>query len=285
MIIKGKWNKNIYKVIKPIGAGNFGKVYKAINLDGNIIAIKISKDILSITNEYNAMIKLKSMPFVPKLYDFDDWEFDGETQHFIVMDYIEGKNLKEISYNKKLNSKVIFKIGKVLITILRKINKLGYKYTDIKLENIIVSKKGYIYFIDFGSLVEKDKPTKEYSPNYNINSWNVKFNYNYDIGVLFSVTMIMVVLIGQKEYNPLIMDLEQIIDKISNFSLRKEDKKFLIKGLKGEFRSFNEYNNSLSVLLSERKCYNGLSRIDYLLIISIVSFIFVIIIGIKSIFC
>ncbi len=283
MVIKGKWNNKKYKLIKLIGSGNFGKVYKAIDSRKKVIAIKISKDLLSITNEYNAMVKLKNMPFVPKVYDFDDLEWGGEVCHFIVMDYIHGENLKEIDTKRKLNPQIIFKLGEVLINILREIDETGYKYTDIKLENIILDKRGNVYFVDFGCLVEKGKPTKEYTPPYNINSWNINFKYDYEISTLFSVTMIMVSLIGKKEFNPLICSLEQVIVKINDLPLKNREKQFLIDGLKGKFKNFNEYKNSLSSLIKGKKSYNGLSKIDYILAVSIVSFVFVIIIGIKSI--
>ena len=283
MDIKGKWNKNQYKLIKLIGSGNFGKVYKILDSKGEVKAIKISEDILSITNEYNGMKKLKDIRFIPKTYDFDDWEFRGKTYHFIIMDYINGKNLKEIYRYKDIDSKTIFKIGLVLMHILEKIDRLGYKYTDIKLENIIIDKMGNMYFVDFGSIVEKSKPTKEYTPNYNINSWNVKFDYNHEVGILFSVTMIIITLLGKKEYNPLLYDLDQIIDKVNKFPIDRRKRQFLIKGLMGKYRNSNEYSNSLSLLLEGKKYYNSLSKIDYLLIMSIVSFVFVIIVGIRSI--
>ena len=284
MDIKGKWNRNWYKLIKLIGSGSFGRVYKVEDLAGNIRAIKISKDILSITNEYTAMVKLKDMSFVPKVYDVDDWEYKGKIYHFIVMDYIYGKNLKDINTYKKVDNKIIFRIGQVLIKILKEIDELGYKYTDIKLENIMVDKAANIYFIDFGSLVEKNKPTKEYTPSYNINSWNVKFDYTYEMSILFSVTMIMVNLLGMEEYNPLAYDIEQIIDRIHRFPLKKDWKLFLIDGLKGKHKTFNQYSNFLELLFNNKKYYNSLSKIDYLLMMSIVSFVFVIIIGIRSIF-
>ena len=155
MIIKGKWNRKEYKLIQLIGSGNFGKVYRATDEKGNIRAVKISEDLFSSTNEYNAMLKLKDLPFIPKVYDFDDWQTGKKTYYFIVMDYIQGKNLKEISSNKEIDAKKIFKIGYILVNIMEKINGLGYKYTDIKLENIIIDIKGKIYFVDFGSLTRR----------------------------------------------------------------------------------------------------------------------------------
>lgn len=280
MNIKGIWNKREYSLITHIGSGRYGKVYKAKDDSGNIRAIKISEDLLSITNEYNAMIKLDGCSFIPKIYDFDDLKINNKTYHFIVMDYIPGKNLKEI-VKKGINTERVFKIGLILANILAKINGLNYKYTDIKLENIIIDEYGRVYFVDFGSLVEAKMPTKEYTPTYNINSWNVGYKYDLTISTLFSVTMIMVVLIGRKEYNPLVHDLNYIRNEILSFSLNTNEKQFLIDGLMGKYSDFTEYFIFLSQLINTDKKVI-LSKIDYLLIASIVSFVFVIIFGIMS---
>lgn len=282
MYIKGKWNSRKYRLLNLIGSGNFGYVYKVEDIRGQIKAIKISQDTLSITNEYNSMLSLKNMFFVPKIYDFDDWEYKGEIYHFIIMDYIDGENLNQIIDNKVLHPKIIFKIGEILLNILEIIDRLGFKYTDIKLENIMVDKSSNVFFIDFGSLVKKDKPTKEYTPSYNINSWNVKFDYNYEINILFSVTMIMVSLLGVNEYSPILLSLNEVIDAVKKFPLRKKEKEFLINGLSGKYKNFNQYRLSLSFLISNRY-YGRLDKIDYLLIISIVSFVFVVILGIRTI--
>lgn len=284
MNIEGKWNKNNYKIIRLIGKGNFGQVYLVQDQKENILAIKLSKELLSLTNEYNALIEFRNMRFVPKVYDFDDWEHNGEIWHFIVMDYIHGKDLKEISRNKELDSRNVFKIGLIFLNILKQIDELGYKYTDIKLENIILDKDGYIYLVDYGSLVQKDKPTKEYTQTYNINFWNVKYKYSYEANIIFSITMIMVNLIGQVEFNPVIYSLEQVISKVYKLPLKKEEKIFLVNGLKGKFQTFNKYSDSLNNLLSEEKRDNKLSKIDYILIASIVSFVFIVFIGLRTIF-
>lgn len=280
MKIKGKWKGNEYKLIGLIGVGNFGKVYMVRDIDGNVKAMKISKDTLSITNEYNAMIALKDLEFVPIVYELDDWEYNKDIFHYIVMEYIFGINLKKLM-GSALESRNIFKIGLILVNMFKRIDILGYKYTDIKLENIILDSKGRIYFIDFGGLIEKEMPTKEYTPIYNINSWNVGFNYNHQMEVMFSITMIMISLIGNTEYNPLVYSLEQIKAKIQTFPLRKDQIQFLCNALDGKYKTFSQYEKVLSNRISYNKKNNSLNKIDYVLIASIVSFVFVIIMSVR----
>lgn len=280
MNIKGKWKGKEYSIVGLIGAGNFGKVYMVRDMEGNIKAIKISKDILSITNEYNAMVALKDLDFVPKVYELDDWEYNEDIFHYLVMEYIFGTNLKKL-INRGLKPRNIFKIGLILTDMFKKIDTLGYKYTDIKLENIILDNKGQIYFVDFGSLTERERPTKEYTPIYNINSWNVDFKYNYNMKILFSITMLMISLLGNKEYNPLVYSLEQIKIKVQNLPLRKEQIRFLLNALDGKYKTFSQYEKALFNIISYKKTNNSLSKIDYILIASIVSFVFAIIMGIR----
>lgn len=283
MNIIGKWNQNQYKILGLIGKGNFGKVYKVKDAKGNCLAIKLSQELLSLTNEYNGLVEFQNMDFVPNVYDFDDWENGGELWHFIVMDYIVGKDLGEISRSHSLENRHVFKIGLALLNILRKIDSLGYKYTDIKLENIILDKNGYIHLIDYGSLIKKDQPTKEYTQIYNINCWNTKPNYNHTIAILFSINMIMLSLIAKVEYNPIIYDLDEILNKIHKLPLKTEEKAFLINGFKGKFKTFDKYYISLYNLINKSN-YKRLDKIDYILIGSIVSFVFIVFISIKKFF-
>mgnify|MGYP001214721921 FL=1 len=258
-------------------------MYKAVDDKGNIRAIKVSEDLLSITNEYNGMMELKGSSFVPTVYDFDDFKVNNRTYHFIVMDFIEGYNLRKIREKTDLGIKKILKIGMILVRMLEKISRLGYRYTDIKLDNIIIDKGGKLYIVDFGSLVKDSMPTKEYTPAYNINSWNLKYKHNPTLASLFSITMVMVSLISGREYNPLKYDLEHIIKDINNFSIHNRIKTFLIKGLTGKFPDYHIYSNSLASILVEKNRSTSISIIDYLLIISIVSFVFVLLLGIKVI--
>ena len=51
--------------------------------------------------------------------------------------------------------------------------------------------------------------TKEYSPAYNIISWN-KLSESYDHTMIFGISMIMISLIAKKEFNPLISNIDEI---------------------------------------------------------------------------
>lgn len=281
MYVKGRWKGKEYKLIKLIGMGNFGRVYMVKDTMGKVRAMKISKDTLSITNEYNSMIALKELDFIPDVYDFDDWEYNGDILHYIVMEYIPGINLKEVMNNNRLKLNTVFKIGLIITNMFKKIDEIGYKYTDVKLENIILDITGKIYFIDFGGLAEKGKPTKEYTPSYNINSWDVNFRYNGEMKILFSITMIMIALIGNVEYNPLKYNIEQVKTQVLSFPLGKSQKVFLYNALGGKYRTFSQYERALHNIIDHKKTYDKLGKIDYVLIASIVSFVFVIIVSIR----
>ncbi len=229
------------------------------------------------------MVELKRYSFIPTVYDFDDFKLNNRTYHFIVMDYIDGQNLRKIREKVNLNIKKVLKIGLILVDMVEKISRLGYKYTDIKLDNIIVDRKGKIYIVDLGSLVKESMPTKEYTPAYNINSWNLKFKNSSTLASLFSITMVMVSLISGREYNPLKSDLDYIIREVNSFPIRNSIKAFLIEGLKGNFSDYHIYFKSLSSILMEKDHSPSLSKIDYVLMISLVSFVFVLILGIKTI--
>lgn len=284
MNIVGKWKQNTYYLERLLGKGSFALVYKVYDSQGRNLALKMSEELLSITNEYNSLKEFESMAFVPNVYDFDDWEHRGKTWHFIVMDYVQGQNLKEVIISKDLGVREAFKIGMGLLLIMGEIYKYGYKYTDIKLENIILDRYGAIHLIDHGSLVKIDKPTREYTQAYNSNSWGTGYKYDLDRSIIFSISMIIINLINQVEFNPMVSNLADVIKTINKSGLRKGEKVLLKRGLEGDFKSLDEYKTSLKKLITREKKGKGLDKIDYMLIVSLVSFVFICLWGIKVFF-
>lgn len=279
----GSWNKNKYFILQKIGKGGVGTVYKALDANDNIRAIKISNDIFSISREFHVVNEL-NFHSIPRVYDLDDCEIQGKTYHFFVMDYIQGKNLKEIIDNESIGMKNVLGIGYILVNILNILYNIGYIYTDIKLTNILIDEnREKLYLVDFGSLIDKNSSIKEYTPCYTTFSWTSSFSDALRCSI-FSVTMIMVSLIFKREFDPLIYDLDDIVVSIERLNIDNSIKRLLIKGLKGGFSSFDEYNKNLNKLyceLDKKKGKIKKDKVDYLFLCSIIFFVFAIIIGIK----
>lgn len=279
--IKGKWNENEYLVLRKIGQGGLGHIYKVRDENDNILAIKISKDMTTITREYDTIKKLQNIAYVYKVYDIDDYIYNNEKYFFFVMDYIDGSNLKQIIKNKKMDIYNILGIAIIILDTLNKIYLSGYIYCDIKLENILLDyKNNKIMLIDFGGVIEKGQNIREFTPVYNINSWGIKGNetVNYHENITFSITMIVVSLILRKEFNPLTNNIEDVVYKIRNLKINKCIKQIIINGLKASYNNIEHFKKDLRNIIYNIKgdsCKNDkISKVvDFVFGFSIFSFI------------
>lgn len=143
-----------YRIIKVVGQGGMGTVYLAIDVKTNqecaikeILIKNRSKE--TILLEPNLLKKLEH-PALNKIIDI----FEKDQKIYIVMDYIDGKSLKEllISENKFSEKTVInwaVQLCEVLI-YLHNIEPYPIIYRDMKPGNILVSKDNKITLIDFG---------------------------------------------------------------------------------------------------------------------------------------
>ena len=149
-----------YQLDEMVGEGSYSIVFKGIDIERNRhVAIKelraegMSKEEAHEAQElfFNEINILKSLDHfaLPRVYDF----FYHEGKHFMVMEWIEGKNLLEIfEKGGKLSEKKALEYMKQLADILIYLQDDERKviYKDIKPSNIIVDKDGDIRLIDFG---------------------------------------------------------------------------------------------------------------------------------------
>lgn len=298
--VEGKWNKNSYIVLSKIGRGGIGTVYKVRDSNGKIMALKISTDINSITREYNMMNNLKNIENIPKVYEIDDYKKNGNTYYFIVMDYVEGYSIKEIIKYRKLNLRDILGIGIALLIILEKIYKMNYIYADIKPDNILIDTKNRaISFIDFGGVIEKGQGIREFTPAYNILSWGIKESNSYERDIVFSVSMLITAMLLKREFNPLVDNLNQIIQRIKLLKIDNGLKKCLINGLLGKVNDISIFQyklkrfiNSSDLSCSIKNMYSMKIRtnkkiglfVDAFFIFSIIFFVITMILGLNLYF-
>ncbi len=160
----GKLLGGKYKIIEKIAVGGWSTIYKAkrtlLNID-DIVAVKIlhlnlsdnPQDIKRFYNEAATIRELRH-PNAIHLYDFDR---DVSGTVYMAMEFIYGKNLKEIiketglfDVPKMLN--IIFQVCDVISTAHKHPKKIIHR--DITPQNIMLTKVGEIdYFVkvlDFG---------------------------------------------------------------------------------------------------------------------------------------
>ena len=256
-VIVGKWNKNRYKILEKIGKGSMGVVYKIKDSAGKIRAMKISEDITNTTREFNIMKKIDWLGIIPKVYEIDDYIKNDNIYNFFIMDYIEGKNLKDIIINNKVNPYEIVGIGIILIDTLEKLNELGYIYGDIKLENILLDRRRKkIMLVDCGGVIENTKPIREYTPTYNMTSWGIGLNEDRDKGIVFSISMIMTSMILKREFSPFKNTIDDVKHNIEVSKIDEELIGIIKKGFDFKYRDTDLFKYDLKNIL------NKLKRVD-----------------------
>ncbi len=151
---------NRYEIISYIGKGGMADVFLAVDLILNRqVAIKIlhsdlsndSTNILRFEREAQAAASLAHTNIV-EIYDVGEYK----DNHYIVMEYLEGKTLKEVI--RKRSPLLVLEaidILKQLCLAISAAHTSGIIHRDIKPQNIIVKADGTIKVLDFGIAIAK----------------------------------------------------------------------------------------------------------------------------------
>jgi serine/threonine protein kinase len=141
-----------YKILDKIGEGGMGVVYKAEDIRlHRTVALKFLPQGLE-SHEPERARFLQEAQAISALNHHNvcivyDIGFEGE-QQFIVMEYIEGKTLREIVPVRKMQEAIAFAIQ--IAEALHEAHTHGIVHRDIKAENIMVNSKNQIKVMDFG---------------------------------------------------------------------------------------------------------------------------------------
>lgn len=145
--LPGQILDNQYKIEKLLGQGGMGAVYKAYHVKlGDVVAIKIMPPNISSNpenqkrffREGQAARRFKH-PNAVLVHDLRDTA-DGTL--YMVLEYVEGNNLRNIIDEKKyFSAKEALQIIEPVANALNEAHKLGVVHRDVKPENIMVSYK------------------------------------------------------------------------------------------------------------------------------------------------
>ncbi|MBO3444185.1 Stk1 family PASTA domain-containing Ser/Thr kinase [Clostridium sp. CCUG 7971] len=147
---------NRYEIIRKIGDGGMAFVYEAKDrLLNRTVAVKVLRPEFVDDEEFLGKFKREaeavaslSHPNIVNVYDVGE---DGKV-HYIVMEFIDGQNLKEIIKNEgTLDEYTALDITKQIAMALSAAHKKGIIHRDIKPHNILISNEGRIVKVaDFG---------------------------------------------------------------------------------------------------------------------------------------
>ena len=153
-----------YKLIGKAGEGGMAVVYKATDLKLNrAVALKILKDTFKENDQIIKKFKAEAMAVAmlsnPNIVNvFDVGSEDGI--NYIVMEFIEGKTLKDIIIEKgQLPVDVAIRVAIKVSTALECAHKNNIVHRDIKPHNILVTSDGTVKVTDFGIAKSMDSST------------------------------------------------------------------------------------------------------------------------------
>jgi serine/threonine protein kinase len=147
--------KDRYKLIDERGRGSFATVYVARDTkDNRIYAVKVMH--IELSNDGDLLARFQreahillnlSDPHIVRIVDYGE----DNSMHFIVMDYIDGQNLKYHTLTHgSLEPSRALNYAQQIAEGLDTAFKHGVVHRDIKPQNILINTKGVVKITDFG---------------------------------------------------------------------------------------------------------------------------------------
>lgn len=143
-----------YKILEMLGEGGMGVVYLAEDMSlERKVAIKCLSKHVSTNPEARERFKIEAKaaaalnhPNIATIYAIEEIE----NEIFIVMEYIEGVELKEKLHFKPLQTDEAINIATKIATGLEAAHRKGIVHRDIKSSNIMITLANEVKIMDFG---------------------------------------------------------------------------------------------------------------------------------------
>jgi serine/threonine-protein kinase len=148
-----------YEIGAVIGYGGMAEVHRGRDVRlGRDVAIKVLRKDLSrdpamegrFRREAQSAASLNS-PSIVAVYDTGEGVIDGATTPYIVMEYVDGKTLREVlAAEGRLLPPRALEVAAAVCTALEQAHAAGIVHRDIKPANVMVTETGDIKVMDFG---------------------------------------------------------------------------------------------------------------------------------------
>ena len=153
--MNGKLLDNRYQLVKFIGEGGMALVYQAMDQrTHHYVAVKILKPEYNHDEEFLQRFNREALAAskvshhnIVNLLDVGT----EEDYRYIVLEYIEGRTLKDIIDEKgALSPETAVQIAVRILSALQHMHKNGIIHRDIKPQNILIHSEGHVKVSDFG---------------------------------------------------------------------------------------------------------------------------------------
>jgi len=144
-----------YRIVDILGQGGMGSVYRAI--DENLGVEVAVKENLFATDEYARQFRLEAVILAnlrhANLPRVTDHFGDGDQGQYLVMDYIDGEDLRQrMERVGNIQEEEVIKIGAEICSALSYLHsrKPPVLHRDLKPGNVKITADGRVYLVDFG---------------------------------------------------------------------------------------------------------------------------------------
>ena len=171
-LIKGETHGFFYgacKVLYIVGTGTFSRVFRAQNVDtGEIVAVKVLRrrfsDDTRSTDQFfkeGEMGRRLRHPNIVPIYEV----FSKGMTHYLVMEFVEGRNLREfVKTRKKLPPLEATRVMADITAGIAYAFANGIHHRDLKMSNVLISAKGQPKVVDFGLASFSEREEDEANP-------------------------------------------------------------------------------------------------------------------------
>jgi len=157
-----------YRILEKLGAGGMGEVYLAEDLKlGRKVAIKILSEEFTTNRDRLSRFELEASAASalnhPNILTIHEVGVD-EGRHFIATEYIDGVTLRRKMAAAHLEIREVLDIAVQIASALEEAHAAGIVHRDIKPDNIMVRRNGFVKVLDFG-LAKLTETTTDRSPS------------------------------------------------------------------------------------------------------------------------